>query len=177
MKIALYGGSFDPPHNGHIEVVAKALKALDIETLFVVPAYRNPFKQNAYATQTQRLSWLKTLFKNDKKVVISDFEISQKRSVSSFETVKHFCESADEIYFIIGADNLQSLSTWSRFEQLNSQVTWVVATRNNITIPSEMRSLNVDVNISSSDIRSYLDHEHIPDAIFNDVYNTYKEKN
>lgn len=177
MKIALYGGSFDPPHNGHIDVVTKALEALDIDQLIIVPAFRNPFKQNVYATATQRIAWLNTLFKSYKKVHISDFEIKQNRSVASNETVRYYHAQADKIYFIIGADNLEKLSQWKAFEYLNTHVTWVVAKRNNIAIPEDMIHLDVNVPISSSDIRSYLDHEHIPEAIFNDVYHTYKELN
>lgn len=175
MKIALYGGSFDPPHNGHIDVINKALNALDIDKLIIVPAYRNPFKQKVYATTSQRLKWLQTLFNNSEKVEVSDFEIKQNRSVTSYETVTHYQTQYETIYFIIGADNLKGLSRWHQFDYLNTHLTWVVATRNGIMIPNAMMRLNVNVDISSSDIRSYLDHEHIPDAIFDDVYTTYKE--
>ncbi|MCW1558127.1 adenylyltransferase/cytidyltransferase family protein, partial [Campylobacter jejuni] len=45
MKIALFGGSFDPPHNGHNSVVLEALEKLDIDKLIIMPTYINPFKQ------------------------------------------------------------------------------------------------------------------------------------
>lgn len=177
MKIALYGGSFDPPHKGHVDVVNKALATLNLDKLIVVPAYRNPFKQEAYATSQQRFHWLNKIFEDFQNVMVSSFEIDQNRSVASYETVQHYKQNGDEIFFIIGADNIASLSKWQHFDYLEKNVSWVVAMRDNITIPSSMLSLDVNVPISSSNIRSFLDHEHIPDVIFEDVYQTYKEKN
>ncbi|DAB35050.1 MAG TPA: nicotinate-nicotinamide nucleotide adenylyltransferase, partial [Sulfurospirillum sp. UBA12182] len=55
MKIAIFGGSFDPPHKGHESIVNEALKTLDIETLFVVPTYLNPFKDSFVADERTRL--------------------------------------------------------------------------------------------------------------------------
>ena len=49
MNVAIYGGSFDPPHIGHEEIIKQALKTLDIEQLFVVPTYLNPFKNRFFA--------------------------------------------------------------------------------------------------------------------------------
>lgn len=46
MRVAIFGGSFDPPHIGHEKIIQKALEKLDIDVLFVVPTYLNPFKKN-----------------------------------------------------------------------------------------------------------------------------------
>ena len=62
MAIALFGGSFDPPHSGHITVIYEALKSLPIERVIVVPAYVNPFKSGTHAPASLRLQWLKTIF-------------------------------------------------------------------------------------------------------------------
>jgi len=78
LKIAIFGGSFDPPHKGHESIVNEALKTLDIETLFVVPTYLNPFKDSFVADEKTRLSWLEKLFKDKNKIKILDFEIKQK---------------------------------------------------------------------------------------------------
>ena len=87
---------------------------------------------------------------------VSSYEINQNRPVASIETVKHFKEDNDEIYFIIGADNLEKLSQWKQFSELDSMVTWVVATRDNITIPNAYKKLIVNQDISATTLRTQI---------------------
>lgn len=154
MKLALYGGSFDPPHAGHVAVVQEALRILPIDRLIIVPASRNPFKSSVAADGAVRFEWLKEIFSPFEKVVISDFEIAHNRSVYTIETVKHFAPLCDELYLIIGADNLEKLSHWHNYDELNAMVHWVVAARDGIPIPPNMSRLTIHVPISSTDFRS-----------------------
>ena len=153
MKLALYGGSFDPPHAGHIAVITRALEALPIDRLIVVPASRNPFKPRVVAEGEIRIEWLKEILKPFERVEVSDFEVSQHRSVYTIETVRHFLPMCDELYLIIGADNLETLSSWYRFDELDRAVRWVVASRGGVEIPPKMIRLDVDVPISSTEFR------------------------
>lgn len=175
MKLALYGGSFDPPHAGHVAVVTKALDVLDIDKLIIVPAWRNPFKPSVIADGAIRFDWLKTIFGSFGKVEISDFEITQNRSVFTIETVEHFAQKGDEIYLIIGADNLENLHRWHRYEELNQRVKWVVASRDEITIPEGMIHLSVDVPISSTDIRRTLTSLGLESKLESKILTYYKE--
>ena len=73
--IALFGGSFDPPHIGH-EAVIKALKKFkDIDKIIIMPTFLNPFKSDFYAPSSLRLKWLKEIFNEETNVEISDYEI------------------------------------------------------------------------------------------------------
>lgn len=175
MKLALYGGSFDPPHAGHVAVVTEALKSLKIDQLIIVPASRNPFKPAVRAEGKVRYQWLKEIFDPFERVSISDFEINQSQSVYTIETVQHFRRDHDGIYLIIGADNLEKLGTWHRFEELNQMVTWVVATRNDVVIPERMIRLNVDVAISSSDFRTSMGSLGLSPEIEYTIQTYYKE--
>lgn len=177
MNIALYGGSFDPPHIGHVRVVEAALASLPIDRLIIVPAYKNPFKQKTSASANKRMQWIKTLFADMPKVEISDFEICQNRSVTTIETVEHFRPQEGKIYLIIGADNLESLPLWHRYEELNSLVQWVVATRAQNPIPEGMIRLDVDVPISSTECRSFTQSTGLSPKIDQDIITTYKENN
>ncbi|MDD5716385.1 MAG: nicotinate (nicotinamide) nucleotide adenylyltransferase [Sulfuricurvum sp.] len=177
MKLALYGGSFDPPHAGHVAVVTEALKILPVDKIIIVPASRNPFKTSVIASGLQRYAWLKEIFSPYKQVEISDFEISQRRSVYTIETVKHYAQSYDEIYLIIGADNLEKLSDWYCADELNALVHWVVAARQNIPIPKTMIRLDVDIPISSSDFRSSYCPLGLETDIENKIITYYKEHN
>lgn len=175
MKLALYGGSFDPPHAGHVAIVQEALKILPLDKLIVVPASRNPFKSSVHAEGSVRYEWLKEIFAPYETVEISDFEITQKRSVYSIETVEHFLGNCDKLYFILGADNLESLPHWHRFEELNAKVTWVVATRDHIDIPDSMIRLNVNAINRSSDFRDHLAPLGLEKSLETKILTYYKE--
>lgn len=177
MKLALYGGSFDPPHAGHVGVVTAALRALPIDRLVIVPAERNPFKPVVRAEGTVRYQWLRKIFASYEKVEISDFELAQHRSVYTIETVRHFAPFCDEIYLIIGADNLDALEQWHCFDELNAIVRWAVASRGEIPIPANMIELRVDVPISSTDFRNRFIPLGLEPEIENEIITYYKELN
>ncbi len=176
--IALFGGSFDPPHLGHVRVVDEALKTLNIKKLIIVPAYLNPFKTKSVAPASLRFKWLCKIFEYYENVEISDFEIKQNRSVATIETVKHFknLESC-RIFVIIGADNLHSLKQWHRYEELQSLVDFVVAHRDAVEIPKEYIDLHVNAPVSSTALRETLDHMLIPVSVSNEINTYYKEHN
>jgi len=156
-SVALFGGSFDPPHIGHQAIVLEALRILDIDELIVVPAYLNPFKVQTFATAQKRLMWCKSIFESIPKATVSDFELLQKRPVFTFETVKHFQLFYHVKYLIVGADNLPTLNKWHSFEWLNSQITWIIVTRQTENINTDFlnksKILSVNVPISSTQIR------------------------
>ena len=63
MRIAIFGGSFDPIHVAHVTVVEEALKKLNIDLLIVIPTYLNPFKSSFYLNPETRFKLLKKVFK------------------------------------------------------------------------------------------------------------------
>lgn len=178
MNIAIYGGSFDPPHIGHIDIVECAIKALLIEKLVVVPTFLSPFKSHSDASALQRLVWLQKVFDGFANVEVSDFEVKQKRPVPSIETVIHFKKQCKgTLYFIIGADNLTSLHRWHRFSELDSMVTWVVASRNNLDIPDTMLTLHINKTISSRELRETMQRSWLSECIADEIITFYtKEK-
>lgn len=175
MKKAIFGGSFDPPHIGHLAIIIQAISTLDIDELIVVPAFLNPFKSKSYAPAALRLKWLKIMTEKLPKVQISSFEIDQNRPVASIETVRHFKDEDDEIYLIIGADNLASLRQWNSFEALDEMVTWVVATRDAIKIPEQYLTLKVDQDISATQLREQVQEAYLDKNIAKEIITYYKE--
>ncbi len=153
---ALYGGSFDPPHLGHLEIVKEVLKLKEVDRVLIVPTYLNPFKKSFSVEPNIRLEWVKEQFDLE-NVEISSFEIEQNRAVYTVETFKELSKEFNIKYIVIGADNLRSITKWKDFEYLNKQITWIVATRANSKLElSAFRSyilLNIDINVSSSEIR------------------------
>ena len=179
INIALFGGSFDPPHIGHEMIVKSALKELDIDKLFVVPTYLNPFKESFHTPAHIRYKWLKKLFKNTPKVEVSDYEILQERAVATIETVEYFYKilDIDKFYLIIGDDNLENLHKWKEYERLKELVTFVIATRYKKEYPKNLKILNISANISSTKLREKLDTKYLPASISKDIIIYYKEHN
>ncbi|WP_457748802.1 nicotinate (nicotinamide) nucleotide adenylyltransferase [Sulfurimonas sp.] len=175
--IALYGGSFDPPHLAH-EAIVKTLRELDfIDKVVVMPTFLNPFKEAFTAPAELRLKWLKDIFSSYKDVEISSYEVDLKRKVPTIETVKHLLKSYDKIYVLIGADNLQSLPHWYKFNELNKLVTFIVATRDDIEIPKNFIRLEINEDISSSKLRKNFDSSKIPKKARDKITQYYKEHN
>lgn len=179
MRVAVFGGSFDPPHIGHDMIVKKALSSLDIELLFITPTWLNPFKQGFFAPPKQRLKWVKALWQDLEKVQICEFELDSKRPTPTIETINYLYANfpIKKCFLIVGADNLQSLEKWQNYEELRKKVEIVVALRDGIKIPQSLKKLQINANISSSKLRENLDFKSISPKILGSVREFYKENN
>ena len=175
--IALYGGSFDPPHLAH-EAIVKALKKLDfIDKVVIMPTFLNPFKETFTASAELRLHWLRDIFASYNDVEVSAYEVDLKKKVPTIETVKSLLKDYSKIYLVIGADNLESLQDWYKYNELKELVTFIVATRKNIEIPKKFIQLDINENISSSNLREDLDISKIPKKVRDEIAQYYKEHN
>jgi len=161
--IALFGGSFDPPHFGHKSVVEEALRVLDVDKIMVVPTFLNPFKKESHFTTEERFNLTKELFESLKSVLIDDYEIKQNKPTTTAQTLTYFQERYNVKYVIIGADNLENIDMWSEFEWLNRQITWAVASRAGYMLKSDklrdFKILEVEVDLSSTQIRKQITKE------------------
>ena len=92
MKIALFGGSFDPPHAGHEAAVRAILSALKPDLLVIMPSFLNPFKKSFSAAPQLRLKWCRALWSDAPGVEVSDYEISQNVPVPTIQSVKFLLE-------------------------------------------------------------------------------------
>lgn len=175
MAIALFGGSFDPPHSGHLAVVYEALRSLPIKKIVIVPAYVNPFKKGTHAPAALRLKWLQAIFEGNEKVEVSDFETHKGYPVRTIETVQYYLRKDPNIYLIVGADNLETLSKWYRFDELDGLVTWVIAKRDQLEIDTQYLTLDIDEPISSSRLRRSMEYEKLPKKVADEITTYYKE--
>ena len=175
--IALFGGSFDPPHIGHIAIVEALEKLNFIDKIIVVPTFVNPFKTKTFASSQQRLEWLQCLWGDNAKVVIEEYELKQKRKVTTIETVHYLLNQYKKIYLVIGADNLSTLSKWHQFEELNSKVTFIIAPRDSIQIPKKFITLQVDKDVSSTELRENINFKKLSTKCADEIAQHYKENN
>ena len=175
MRIAIFGGSFDPIHTAHVVVVKEALKELHIDMVIVVPTYLNPFKSSFYLNPETRFKLLEKVFKDFDKVQICDYEINQQKTSYSIDTVNYLKNlyNPSKIYFIIGEDNLKTLDKWHEIDKLKELVEFVIATRKGFESKKakEFKNLDVDIDISSSSLRDKINFDYIPKEIKDDILN------
>ena len=175
--IALFGGSFDPPHIGHEAIVKALQKVKYIDKIIIMPTYLNPFKSDFHADAITRMKWLKKIFKDYKDVEISNFEVSQQRAVASIEGVKHLLQKYKKVYLVIGADNLSSLSSWKSYDELKSLVEFIVVSRDDLDIPKEFVRLDVKEDVSSTALREDMLTLKLPSICAKEIEKHYKENN
>ena len=180
MRIAIFGGSFDPLHIAHVAIVNDSLKKLDIDKLIIVPTYLNPFKNSFYLDPKTRFELLKKVFHKFGKVEISDYEINQQKPSYSFNTVKYLKNlyNPSKIYLIIGEDNIKSLNKWYKYDELKKLVEFVVASRAGFETKeaNEFKSLDININISSTQLRDKIDLNYIPIEIKDDILNLKRKR-
>jgi nicotinate-nucleotide adenylyltransferase len=178
VNIAIFGGSFDPPHIGHEAIVNRSLEVLDIDKLFVIPAFLPPFKQKYHFSPKDRFNLSKQLFKN-KQVEVLDYEIKQNNPTPTINTVKHIISTINpnNIYLIIGADNLSSIHLWQDFEQLKDLVSFIVISRDQKSLKNDIiqfKIINIDIKISSTELRQSRNLNFIPKKIQKKVQELWK---
>ncbi|MCF0137926.1 MAG: nicotinate (nicotinamide) nucleotide adenylyltransferase [Oscillospiraceae bacterium] len=133
MKIAVYGGSFNPPHLGHAEAAAAVAEALKPDKLLIIPAGIPPHKElDANSADAQRRMLLSSLaFEDIPNAEISDMELLRGGKSYSSDTVEELLRLYPdaEIYFAMGTDMLLSFEKWHRFEYLLKNMTLAVFSR------------------------------------------------
>lgn len=179
MRIAIFGGSFDPIHLAHVAIVKEVLKRLNIDKLIIVPTYLNPFKSSFYLDPETRFNLLKKVFHEFEKVEVSNYEINQPKASYSIETVNYLKKTYNpsKIFFIIGEDNLENLDKWHKIDELKELVEFVVASRDGYKNKKakEFKNLNININISSTSLRNKIDLNYIPIEIKDDILNLKKK--
>ncbi|MFA5239122.1 MAG: nicotinate (nicotinamide) nucleotide adenylyltransferase [Phycisphaerae bacterium] len=121
-KIALFGGTFDPVHLGHTAVAAAAAGYIGAEKVIFIPAKRSPLKiSSPQAGDDDRLAMIALAITDNKKFMLSDYELRKARPSYTLETIRYFqADYGDEalMYWLIGADSIDELSRWYGISEL-----------------------------------------------------------
>lgn len=178
LKAGIFGGSFNPPHLAHQLIAQKALDELGIDLLIILPTYQNPLKNISPSSSELRLNWCKKIF-DDKKMLVSSYEIDNKIHYT-YESIEYFNKLYEVKYLIIGSDNIKDLTKWRNFEWINDTITWIVFTRDDVTVDTSLlkqyKVINFELPVSSTEIRQSGDLKHIDDKIKQSVKNTLEGK-
>ena len=132
-RIALYGGTFDPVHTGHLEIARRVTELFEIEKLIFIPAQMAPHKMGRPVTEPiHRYAMLALATQNDPRLVISTFELDHPDRRYTVETLDYFRRlhgDACELFFIMGADSWSEITTWREWERLLKMTNHIVVTR------------------------------------------------
>ncbi len=132
MKVALFGGSFDPVHSEHVRLVRAAIGELGLDRVFIVPSYRAPHKSaGAVASGRDRLEMCRIAFSSVDRATVSDFELNAEGTSYSYLTCRKLreCFPDAERYFLVGADMLENFFSWREPDDILNNVTLVACGR------------------------------------------------
>ncbi len=167
MRIAIYGGSFNPMHIGHEKIVDYVLNNLNMDKIIIIPVGIPSHRENNLEQSDTRLKICKEIFKGNKKIEVSDIEIKSEGKSYTYDTLLKLMVlygENNEFFEIIGEDSLKSLKTWKNYEELLKICKFIVFRRKddkNIQIDEEfLNNKNIIIleneyyDISSTEIRN-----------------------
>ena len=178
-RIALYGGTFDPVHSGHVEIARKVSELFEIEKVLFIPAQVAPHKIGKPVTEPiHRYAMLALATQNDPRLSISTFELDAPDRRYTVDTVEHFQRTlgdSAELFFIMGADSWSEITTWREWNRLLGVVNHIVVTRPGYEIErahvgNEIASRIVDLRASGASVDSVTQPRiYLTDAVMKDV--------
>ena len=132
-RIAIYGGTFDPVHSGHIEVAKRVSQLFEIDELLFVPAQVAPHKLARPVTPAiHRYAMLVLATQEDPRLRVSTFELEAPDRRYTVDTLTHFKSEfggSTDLFFVMGADSWCEIKTWREWERLLALVNHIVVTR------------------------------------------------
>ena len=169
IKIGILGGTFDPPHRGHLYISKVALKKLKLNRLIWIVTKNNPLKEKPYLNIKTRIKLSKKITRKEKKIFVKYYE-DKIKSINTFNLLNYIKKKnkKTKLFFLIGADNLAKFHKWNNWKKIPKLAKIVVFPRQNYSIKSAKliasKKLNKKdlihikskkINISSSLIRKF----------------------
>jgi nicotinate-nucleotide adenylyltransferase len=153
-RIGAYGGTFDPVHNGHIEVARAVARDFELDAVLLIPAHRPPHKDpRSISDAYHRYAMAVLASLGEPRVRVSTIELEAPDRPYSYETVerlKQAYESQTEFFFIVGADSFEEINTWREPERILENANLIAVTRPRYEVrvshlPEPMRANIVDL--------------------------------
>ena len=170
-RIGIFGGSFNPVHQGHLALAREAVLELNLDKIYFVPSFQNPLKKKeALLPDVLRVKLLRAAVRGNPDFAVSLCEIQRKGPSFTIDTLKSFKKklgSDTVLYFLSGADVLKNIQRWKSVDQIFKLCRFVVMTRPGYPMKPAYRTgrqireqvLNLPflaLSVSSSEVRSRL---------------------
>ncbi|HTY58160.1 MAG TPA: nicotinate-nucleotide adenylyltransferase [Bacteroidota bacterium] len=164
MKLGIFGGTFDPVHLGHLIVAEAVRERAGLDRIVFIPASTPPHKADApVSSAAHRLAMLREAVRSNAFFQVSDIEIERGGISYTVDTLRQLKEAnaADDLYLLIGADNLREFQSWKEPEEILKQATLIVMNRpgfpaapGGMTLPVNALQCEVpSIDISATEIR------------------------
>jgi nicotinate-nucleotide adenylyltransferase len=158
MRIALYGGTFDPPHHGHLILSREAREQLALDRVVFIPAARSPFKPGIEITPPDvRLAMLRAAIEGEDGFALDDSEVTRGGTSYTIDTVLAARERwpGAELFWFVGGDHVRELTKWREWEKLRTLVQFIVFSRDGETTDAfGFPRITRRVDVSATDIRA-----------------------
>ncbi|MEC1640670.1 nicotinate-nucleotide adenylyltransferase [Schinkia azotoformans] len=175
MKVGILGGTFDPPHNGHLIIAQEVLSSLQLNEVWFMPTNTPPHKADAKSRGEDRLEMVKLAIADNECFKLQPIEFERSGPSYTYDTIAILKEKYPnaEFYFIIGADMVEYLPKWYRIDELVHDVHFVGVKRPKFKIVSRYNVIEVEVpqfDMSSSELRRRFKNNQntkyfLPDAV------------
>ena len=193
MKIGIFGGSFNPIHNGHLFVAESILREFGLDRIFFIPAFVNPFKreQAQDVENRHRFEMVKLAVAGHSSFQVEDFELRKEGPSYTIDTLEYYSKQFPDAqwFLIMGGDSLASFPKWKDAERILELAEIVVYDREGSTHPKDFdfkdrlnnSKIDLPIDISSTLIRSRIETEQsyrylIPEMVYRyiNLHSLYK---
>jgi nicotinate-nucleotide adenylyltransferase len=161
LRIGVLGGSFNPPHVGHLIIASDACEALSLDKLLIVPAAANPLKGETApgATPNQRLQMARESFAGDPRFEVSAMEIDRGGLSYTVDTLEALAREypGAELVLLVGMDAFKSMDSWKAPDRIRELAKLAVLARGDESalLPAGVSSVTTRrIDVSSSEIRA-----------------------
>lgn len=143
-RIGLFGGTFDPVHNGHLIIAETIRDRCKLDKIFFIPANIHPLKDNqTIQSARHRLKMLRLAVADNPHFAVSDFELNRPEVSYSIDTVRHFRTQfpppAHALFFLLGADNVNQFHRWKSPDELVQLCRFIAFRRPGFRVAAEAR--------------------------------------
>ncbi|MDP2637981.1 MAG: nicotinate (nicotinamide) nucleotide adenylyltransferase [Candidatus Levybacteria bacterium] len=137
MNIAILGGSFDPPHSGHVVAVKRLIKLFNFDQVWLMPCYQHPFNKKL-SHPSKRLEMAKHL--ENEKIKASDFELERRSTSYTIDTLSALKAQYpnDHFSWIIGSDQIKNFTKWKNWQEIIDKFKLIIIPRTNFRKAKEM---------------------------------------
>ncbi len=175
MNIAIVGGSFDPIHNGHIQMGKKAIELLDVDEVWFMPTYSTPLKERGLTLNASRVKMMELALEEYPKFKVCTMELERAKVSYTYDTLVELKQKypQDKFYWIIGNDQLKQFDQWYKADELVKMAQFVCFDRDGKHAKSKysIQCLHMPmVPVSSSEIRKGNKLNYVPDKVLDYIY-------